>query len=116
MMAVIEYVGLGIGLLGGVVIVWGVLLATLDLVRLEFSRLRVSGAEICGRRECIRQHLGSYLLLGLEIMVAADIVAMIERAGWHEIGILGAIVGIRTVLSYFLTREYAGHSCGTHQG
>jgi uncharacterized membrane protein len=49
--------------------------------------------------------LGSHLLLGLEIFIAADIINSVASPTWEKVGLLGAIVGIRTVLSYFLALE-----------
>jgi len=52
-----------------------------------------------------RQELSAHLLLGLEIFIAADIISSVSSPTWEKVGILGAVVGIRTVLSYFLTIE-----------
>lgn len=48
-----------------------------------------------------------WLLLGLEFMLAADIVRTAISAGWEDIGKLGAIAMIRTFLNYFLERDLA---------
>ena len=53
----------------------------------------------------LRNHLGSYLLLGLEFLIAADIIKTIQRPTLEEMAILGSIVVIRTVISYSLNRE-----------
>jgi uncharacterized membrane protein len=49
--------------------------------------------------------LGSWLLLGLEFALAADIVRTAISPTWVELGQLAAIAGIRTVLNYFLERD-----------
>lgn len=49
--------------------------------------------------------LGRWLGMALELALAADIVGTIVAPTWDEIGKLGAIVGLRTVLNYFLARE-----------
>lgn len=87
------------------VIVWGVLLIFSRVLRLEYTRLR--GRAICREREALRHQLGSYLLLGLEFLIAADIIRTITDPTLEEMAILGGIVLIRTVLSYFLDRELA---------
>ena len=46
-----------------------------------------------------------WILLGLEFMMAADIVSTIVSPTWDAIGMLAAIVLIRTFLSYFLERD-----------
>jgi uncharacterized membrane protein len=52
-----------------------------------------------------RNHLGHSLSLGLEFLIGADILKTAISPTWQDIGQLGAIVGIRTVLNFFLTRE-----------
>jgi uncharacterized membrane protein len=53
----------------------------------------------------LRMKLGQYLLLGLELLIASDIIETIVNPGLNEIAQVGAIVLIRTVLSFFLDRE-----------
>jgi uncharacterized membrane protein len=55
--------------------------------------------------ETIRIRLGGYLVLALEFFIAGDIIKTIITPTWESLGILGAIVVIRTVLSYFLTMD-----------
>lgn len=49
--------------------------------------------------------LARWLLLGLEFMLAADIVRTAISPSWNDIGQLGAIAVIRTFLNYFLERD-----------
>ncbi|MCM8761629.1 MAG: DUF1622 domain-containing protein, partial [Candidatus Omnitrophica bacterium] len=58
--------------------------------------------------EVVRVKLGSYLVLGLEFFIAGDIVKTIITPTWESLGMLGAIVVIRTILSYFLTKDLKG--------
>ncbi len=53
----------------------------------------------------IRITLGRWLALALELALAADILRTVMIPTWDEIGKLGAIVVLRTVLNYFLQRE-----------
>jgi len=55
--------------------------------------------------DTVRYKLGSYLLLGLEFLVAADILETVFAPTLERIGILGGIVVIRTVLNFFLNKE-----------
>jgi uncharacterized membrane protein len=48
---------------------------------------------------------GSWLLLGLQFALAADIVRSAISPDWQQIGQLAAIAVIRTFLSYFLERD-----------
>ena len=57
----------------------------------------------------LRQNLGRAILLGLELLVAADIVRSIARTPTlTDVAILGAIVVIRTFLSFTLEVELEG--------
>ena len=56
-----------------------------------------------------RRSLGRALLLGLELLVAADIIRTVTTtASWESVGVLGVIVLIRTVLSWSITLEVEG--------
>jgi uncharacterized membrane protein len=51
-----------------------------------------------------------WLLLGLEFELAADVVRSAITPSWNDIGQLGAIAAIRTVLNYFLEKDIADYS------
>ena len=53
----------------------------------------------------IRLHLGTYLALGLDFQLGADILATAVTPTFEEVQLLAAIVIIRTVLNYFLSKE-----------
>ena len=103
MVRVLLIVADAVGLAGIAIIVWGVILMLWRLVRLEYSR--ISKGPIYRKREALRHQLGSYLLLGLEFLIAADIVRTVTHPTLADMAILGSIVGIRTVISHFLDRE-----------
>lgn len=54
-----------------------------------------------------RLYLGHSLSLALEFLIGADILRTAIAPSWEDIGKLGAIVVIRTVLNHFLSRELA---------
>ncbi len=108
-MQMLQYIALAIGVLGAGVIIWGAMLAVLELIRLEHRGFR--GENICRPRELLRHHLGSYLLLGIEFLVAADIIHTIVSPNLEAILLLGVVVAIRTVIGYFLDKELAFHPC-----
>lgn len=105
MTKIFHYLYVGIGAIGVAVITWGVILVAFRLLRAEFGRLK--GRRICKEREVLRHQLGSYLLLGLEFMIAADIIGTITHPTIKDIAVLASIVVIRTIISYFLDREMA---------
>jgi uncharacterized membrane protein len=53
----------------------------------------------------IRLFLGRYLALGLEFQIGADILSTAVAPTLDDVLLLGAIVAIRTVLNYFLSKE-----------
>jgi len=56
-----------------------------------------------------RANLSRGILLGLEFLVGADIVATVTAPlTWESVGMLGAIVVIRTLLSFSLETEIEG--------
>ncbi len=91
-----------ISVAGALIVIYGVIEALVSFVRNKLTTEKM--APIAGN-EAIRQRLGAHLLLGLEIFIAADIISSFVSPNWNKVGILAAIVGIRTVLSYFLRME-----------
>ena len=85
------------------VLMWGIILAIKDFFQTELRHLtRVdSRYNITG----IRSFLGSYILLSLEILIAADIVESIINPSIQDLIVLASIVVIRTVMAYFLHKE-----------
>ena len=57
-------------------------------------------------------HYASWIVLGLEFALAADIIRTAISPSWDDIGKLAAIATLRTVLNYFLKDDlkdfYAG--------
>jgi uncharacterized membrane protein len=102
-MQVLHYISLGIGIVGIAIIVWGVFRILVRVVILEFTRCRIK--HTCCEREGLRREFGSYLLLALEFLIAADIVNTISHPTLEEVALLASIVAIRTVISFFLNRE-----------
>jgi uncharacterized membrane protein len=59
--------------------------------------------------ERYRADLGRGILLGLEFLVGSDIIATVTAPlTWQSVGLLGAIVLIRTLLSFSLETEIEG--------
>ena len=99
----IEMVGKGIDAAGVAVIVIGALLATAKygqalIVQRDGAAFRL-----------YRRRLGQAILLGLEFLVAADIIRTVAIAPTIEsVGVLAIIVLIRTFLSMTLELEITG--------
>jgi uncharacterized membrane protein len=102
---ILEYIALGIGALALLVILWGVIKGIVEVVRVEISGRKAEEDRQYVLLGQARYHIGYHLLLGLEFLIAADIVRTIVRPTLEELAILGVIVAIRIVIGYFLGRE-----------
>ena len=98
---VVDWFVLVIEAAGALIIAVGVAVALVMLF------LQLANATRPWRWTRVRLVLGSYLVLGLEFQLAADILKTAIAPTFTEIGQLAAIAGIRTMLNYFLTKEIA---------
>jgi len=103
-MIILEHISFAVGIIAIVIIVWGVILGFFEILKNEFYRFRSKDTKIITLHH-IRHTVGSYLLLGLEFLIAADIIRTIVKPTLEELTILGGIVVIRTIISYFLGKE-----------
>src|SRR5215467_9166428 len=102
-MSYLHHASFGIGILGVLIIVFGVAAGMVRFLRAEF--LFVRGRDVEDDRKRLRQVLGYYLLLGLEFLIAADIIDTLMKPKVQDLIVLGAIVLIRTIISYSLNAE-----------
>jgi uncharacterized membrane protein len=99
----LEHVGSAIDVVGVACIVLGAAVST--WIALDSWRRR-SGAKIY---EPYRRNLGRSILLGLEFLVAADIIKTVAvTPTFTSVGVLAIIVLIRTFLSWSLQLEIEG--------
>ncbi len=100
----IEVVGKALDVAGVAAIVGGILLATvIHAARLTRDEARQQYREY-------RQAIGRAILLGLEILVGADIIRTVAvDPTFANAGVLAIIVAIRTFLSFSLEVELEGH-------
>lgn len=100
----IESVGKAVDLAGVAAIVLGGLLATALFVRRLTRR-----EEFPSAYRSYRQGLGRAILLGLELLVAGDIIRTVAISPtFASVGVLAAIVVVRTFLSFSLEVELEG--------
>ena len=99
---IIEGIGSTIDAIGVAVIAGGAVLAVI----LTITKAR---QEDGGAYEFFRRRLGRAILLGLEFLVAADIIRTVAVTPTGEsVAVLGGIVLIRTFLSFSLQLEVTG--------
>lgn len=94
---ILLYIREVIGIIGVVVISVGALRSIYQLVMLAIHKSFDTNY--------IRLQFGNCVILGLEFMVGADIVGSLVAPDYYNLGMLAIIVIIRTILSYFLSRE-----------
>ena len=107
-MELLENVSLPLGAIGIAIIVYGVACGVVRFVASELKALR--GEDVSSQRDHLRALLGYYLLLGLEFLIAADIVESIISPERAELINLAIVVAIRTVISFSLNWEIAQHA------
>lgn len=98
----VEKVGMAVDAAGVLVIVGGIVLASIRAVQSPVP----PGLD---RYTAYRQSLGRAILLGLELLVAGDIIRTVAVAPTlNNLSVLALIVVIRTFLSFSLEMEVSG--------
>lgn len=95
-------IALGVELIAALVIAYGAIEAAIGLL---IPRKKFASTKLFHKRRHVFLRFGVWLLLGLQFELAADIVRSAISPTWSDIGQLGAIAVIRTVLNYFLERD-----------
>ena len=102
--AIADTLAEGLELVGVAIIIGGIILAACAFVA---SGLRGQGWRLA--YEQFRSDLGRGILLGLELLVGADIISTITAPlTFESVGLLAGIVLIRTFLSFSLETEIEG--------
>lgn len=99
----VENISFAIGIIGVIVLLWWVIRGLFRFLHAEMHLWDKDRIKL--EHEEIRNDLGYYLLLGMEFLVAADIIHTILSPTLQDLAVLGAIVAIRVVLSFFLQKE-----------
>ena len=100
----VEALGLGVDAVGVAVIV-----VAIGIAGVAFARGLRRGLTFETSYRGLRQSIGRGILLGLELLVAGDIIRTVAIAPtFTSIGVLAGIVVIRTFLSFSLEVELTG--------
>ncbi|RAX15392.1 DUF1622 domain-containing protein [Pseudarthrobacter sp. AG30] len=106
---IIEATGQLVDFAGVAVMVIGALVSLPLAIRGYQPRQVPAGAKRLSFYRSYRQSLGRSILLGLELLVAADIIRTVAVTPTFEsVGVLAVIVLIRTFLSFSLELEITG--------
>ena len=100
--AILIFIQHSISLIGILIIISGVLYCMYQYV------LGILTGQFVGQASninTIRLNLGRVLILGLEFIVAADLIGTTTTPDYYEVGLLAIIVVIRTILSFSINKE-----------
>ena len=100
---IMDYVSRGFEVVGVIVLVIGFLSGVVRAVHAYFTGHAEASYDV------MRRYFGRSILLGLEILVAADLIRTVAvDPTWQNVVVLGLIVLIRTFLSFSLEVEMDG--------
>lgn len=85
------------------IVTYGALIGIIAFLKNEIKRFTGGYSTVNIRK--LRAAFGTYLLLGLEFLIASDILKTVLEPTMNELAILGGIVILRTILSVFLNKE-----------
>ena len=102
---VLEWLAVGIDLIGVAIILFGFLVSLISLVRCLAQGVGV--LKDMSDLQHVRLQLGRYILLGIEFMIASDIIHTVVTRELTDLAFVAALVAIRTAISFFLGRELA---------
>ena len=104
---IVLWLAVGVELLAVTIIAAAVVEAVVRVVAAFNAELHPQGRTYPAlhKKEEIRLRLGRWLVLGLEFLLAADILKTAVAPTWTEIGQLAAIAALRTALNHVLRRE-----------
>lgn len=98
-----------IGIVGVVGDLVGVIIIAIGLITVSIRFIRNLAQKDSNAYTTYRSSIGRTLLLGLEFLVAADIIRTVATTPtFSSVGVLAAIVAIRTFLSWSLQLEIEG--------
>ncbi|MEI6840856.1 MAG: DUF1622 domain-containing protein [Methanomicrobiales archaeon] len=86
------------GVVGAAIIIFGGIGATVNIILLEVRKKKVTYYEI-------RADLTGKIVFGLDFFIAGDVLTTLLNPSMDDLFTLGAVVVIRTILGYFLSKE-----------
>lgn len=101
----VEYVTILFDFVGVLIVAWGGLLVIWAFLKGELGGQHMKMVNGHKHHQSYRCIFATKLLLALEFFLAVDIIRTVTSPTWDSLGKLGALVVIRTVLSYFLNKE-----------
>jgi len=100
---IVQYFAIFFGGVGAVLIIYGGIKATLNVLLVEIWKRPIS-------YDLIRRDFTNKIVFGLEFFIAGDIIMTLIFPSQEELLLLAVVVIIRTVLGYFLEKETEEYS------
>lgn len=91
-----------VSLCGILIILSGVVIAASQYIYFAFAGILIEQGK---KINLIRLNLGRILILGLEFIVAADLIGTTTAPDYYSVGIAAIVVAIRTLLSFSINKE-----------
>lgn len=92
-----------IEIIGVLVLVYGFAKFFVKFIKFEFVKYPFkSPLKII---QAVRCDLGIFILLSLDFLIASDIIFSITDLSWNQLMRLAVLIGIRTVIGFFLGKE-----------
>ncbi len=105
----LNIISMATNVVGMIIILWGSLVCTIKFLHSQFATV-LKGESSEKQINYLRGQMASYILMGLEFMIAGDIIHTVIKPDKEALIVLGSIVVIRTMISYFLMLEQKGNS------
>lgn len=99
----LNFLAITISVTSLLIVTYGALIGIVSFFKNELKRF--TGGYTTMNLRKLRATFGTYLLLGLEFLIASDILKTVLEPSFDELAILGGIVVLRTILSVFLNKE-----------
>jgi uncharacterized membrane protein len=95
---IINAFALAFTVIGSALVIYGGVLAIVELVLFGLHRKETSKSKI-------KRKFTGFIIFGLEFFIAGDVLTTVLNPTVEDLSILGAVVVIRVVLAYFLEKE-----------
>lgn len=92
------------GIIGAAIIIIGISIGLVRFIFTEFKSLKPARKHMMTLDE-MRRDMGHYMLLGVDFLVASDLILTVVEPNLQELAILGGLVVIRAVIGYFIHKE-----------
>ncbi len=100
----LHYIKIIIEIIAVIIMLWGLIVSLVSFAKNEVKTKDKFDRMI--NIENIRGFLATYILLGLELFIVADIIQIIISPTTDDLIVLVVIVVVRTLMSYFLEKDY----------